>query len=259
MFIKMARIFELLCGAVVLCFSAIFIYVGIYTQKLSGLLSGLVGVCYVLCLLGKQKTGRMAAFKMAITPTVLVLSGALSLLMFISWCFSAASAEALQIGGFALVVCILSALSAIRTEKGNREVIEGILKKINQHEKLNPDIKNALLTMNGGLAFDTSNRKFVHFDASGDYVIRDFSEILSWQITFRQSDSIQDTGIGNFEHRQKKTDYVLKISISDPQRPIIPIPALNERQADSWSAYIDAVLNGQGKEVVPAQVKNING
>ncbi|GHU18357.1 hypothetical protein AGMMS50243_08230 [Betaproteobacteria bacterium] len=125
---------------------------------------------------------------------------------------------------------------------------KNMLIKIAQRENLNLVEEHVIADITQGIAFDPNKRKFVYYTfATGDYLVHDISDILSWSVSRFQN------GGGEIS--------TLNISIADTSHPLLKLVAggiTGLARANGWSAYLEAIVNGNATGASSVKAKNIN-
>jgi len=106
------------------------------------------------------------------------------------------------------------------------------------------------------LAFDRTHRKIAGCNTTtGEYQLHDFSWVLEWHITWRNVANVQmasgsgypvngsRSGMPILERTVEARNFALELHVANPDTPVIPF-YMTERAANTWSARLNAILNG---------------
>ncbi|GHU12461.1 hypothetical protein AGMMS50225_20410 [Betaproteobacteria bacterium] len=131
---------------------------------------------------------------------------------------------------------------------------KNMLIKIAQRENLNLVEEHVIADTTQAIAFDPNKRKFVYVTfATGDYLVHDISDILSWKVSRFQITQGNQYGSGEM--------YTLDISVADTSHPLLKLVAggiTGQARANGWSAYLEAIVNGNATGASSVKAKNIN-
>ncbi|MBM5573650.1 hypothetical protein [Deefgea sp. CFH1-16] len=130
-----------------------------------------------------------------------------------------------------------------------------LIEKINKQEGLNLNPQNMLgYPSPAFLVFDKNNRKIAICNTSTEeYLLRDFSYLLSWNYEWTNVNKMQFSGLGNrlpgttmqaptFEKTEHQQGFCFVIEVADENNPRLTFP-MTEARAKEWHSKFNAIFN----------------
>ena len=102
--------------------------------------------------------------------------------------------------------------------------------------------------------FDPQNRKVAVCSLIDDsYRIHDYSWVINWQVTWRESESMEMGGgtrqvnangmsAPTFERTVRLKDFAIELTVADPNQPLLKFP-MSRKATHVWTARLAAFFN----------------
>jgi hypothetical protein len=102
--------------------------------------------------------------------------------------------------------------------------------------------------------FDPQNRKVAVCSLIDDsYRIHDYAWVISWQVTWRESQSMEMGGgtrkvnatgmsVPTFERTVQLKDFAIELTVADPNQPLLKFP-MSRKATHVWTARLAAFFN----------------
>ncbi|MFV3405181.1 hypothetical protein ACNFIC_14695 [Pseudomonas sp. NY15463] len=132
---------------------------------------------------------------------------------------------------------------------------KALVAKINASEGLALDAGHLLgYPSPGFLVFDPQNRKVAVCSLIDDsYRIHDYAWVISWQVTWRESQSMEMGGgtrkvnatgmsVPTFERTVQLKDFAIELTVADPNQPLLKFP-MSRKATHVWTARLAAFFN----------------
>lgn len=132
---------------------------------------------------------------------------------------------------------------------------KALVARINASEGLALDAGHLLgYPSPGFLVFDPQNRKVAVCSLIDDsYRIHDYSWVISWRVTWRESESMEmgggtrpvnGTGMSapSFERTVRLKDFAIELTVADPNQPLLKFP-MSRKATHVWTARLAAFFN----------------
>lgn len=174
--------------------------------------------------------------------------GSLALLILVS---DARTGSTLAFFIAATAICF----SSIRFLQALARKARTLIEKINKQEGLNLNTQNMLgYPSPVFLVFDKKNRKIAICNTSTEeYLLRDFSYLLSWNYEWTNVNKMEFSGLGNrlpgttmqaptFEKTEHQQGFCFVIEVADENNPRLTFP-MTETRAKEWHSKFNAIFN----------------
>lgn len=133
---------------------------------------------------------------------------------------------------------------------------QALVARINVQEELSFDAAHLLgYPAPAFLVFDRRHRKLALCSVVDEtWHIHNFSWLLSWQMTWREVESMEMNGgsrqvnasgmsAPRFERTVRAKDFAVELQTADPSQPRLSFP-MSRRAAETWCARLNAIFNG---------------